>query len=81
MFAKIIGWIPDADDTSPGVLTDVTNMVPTLRGYAGAPSPINVSLPALADECRNAAAVQILDGSTILFAGTQTKLYKAGSST
>ena len=81
MFQKIQGFIPDSDDTSPGVLTDVTNMVPTLRGYAGAPSPINVSLPALAAECRNAAAVQILDGSTILFAGTQTKLYKAGSST
>jgi len=79
MFAPIIGWIPDADDTSTGALPDVANMIPTVRGYAGAPSAISIGLAALAAECRGALAITILDGTTVLFAGTQTKLYKAGS--
>ena len=80
MFAKIAGWIPDSDETSLGILTDVQDMIPTLRGYAGVPSPISVGLPALPSECRGAAYVVALDESNLLFGGTQTKLYKAGSS-
>lgn len=29
----VIAWAPDADPTTPGVLVDVENMVPTQRGY------------------------------------------------
>lgn len=80
MFVPIVEWAPDADNTAQGVLADVENMVPTLRGYSGAPSPISTGLAALAAECRNAATVTLLDETSVLFAGTQTKLYKAGSS-
>ncbi len=81
MFTPIAGWLPDSDDTTIGILTDVQDMIPTFRGYAGAPSPISIGIAALAAECRGAAMVTILDGTTALFAGTQTKIYKAGSST
>ena len=80
MYAPIQQWAPDADDTAIGVLPMVENMVPTMRGYAGASTPTASTLPALAAECRGAATVQILDGTSYLFAGTQTKLYKASSS-
>ena len=77
MFAKIVGWSPDSDDTNPGVLVDVQDMIPTVRGYSGAPTPVNSNLPALAAECRGAINVKLLDDTNVLFAGTQTKLYKA----
>lgn len=81
MFVKLQGWLPDADDTIPGVLVDVDNMLPTVRGYAGAPSPVATGIAALAAACRGATFVIPLDNNAILFAGTQTKLYKAGSTT
>jgi hypothetical protein len=81
MYAPIQGWIPDADDTAIGVLVDVQNMIPTVRGYAGAPSPLPVNLPALASECRGSAMVNTLNDASVLFAGTQTGLYKASGST
>lgn len=30
----LIAWSPDADSTSPGLISNVTNMIPTARGYA-----------------------------------------------
>lgn len=81
MYAPVTAWMPDSEDNVPGILTDVNDMIPTLRGYAGAPSGVSVGLAALADACRGAATVTILDDTNILFAGTQTKLYKAGTAT
>lgn len=81
MYVPITGWVPDADDAQPGLLMDVNDMIPTIRGYAGAPSGISVGLAALAAECRGAMAVTLLDDTNVLFAGTQTKLYKAGTAT
>ena len=81
MYVPIAGWMPDADSTIQGVLTDVEDMIPTLTAYAGAPTQASSGLAALAAECRGAAAVSLLDDSTVLFAGTQTKLYKAGTTT
>ncbi len=34
---RILAWAPDADPTTPGVLADVENMLPTARGYAPEP--------------------------------------------
>lgn len=78
MFAKLIGWLPDADDTTPGVLVDVDNLVPTLRGYAGGPSTLSLGIDALEADCRGAAAVTKLDGTVTTYAGTQTTLWKEG---
>lgn len=34
----IIAWAPDADPTTPGVLSDIERMLPTARGYAAEPT-------------------------------------------
>jgi hypothetical protein len=73
----LTGWLPDADPTTPGVLVDVTNMTPSVRGYRGATTPEATTAGTLAAKCHGAAAFQSLDGSTVrTFAGTQTKLYE-----
>jgi hypothetical protein len=74
---KLIGFAPDADPATPGVLTAVTNLIPYEQGMKGAPvgeTPADV--PALADECRGAAVVTKLDDTRRVFAGTTTKLYE-----
>lgn len=72
----LIGFAPDIDSTTPGAVTDCTNVIPTLRGMAGAPTPLDVGVDALADTCHGAAVLTRLDQQRRLFAGTQTKLYE-----
>ena len=72
----ILGLAPDADPTTPGVLTDCTNVIPYESGFAGAPKPVAVAVNALPAECRGAVVATRLDGTRRIFAGTQTRLYE-----
>ena len=78
---KLIGLSPDADPTTPGVLVNCASVVPSSRGFEGAPSAISTTLAALAATCRGAATLRKLDDTTRLFAGTSTALYEGGSTT
>jgi hypothetical protein len=74
---KLIGFAPDADPTTAGVLTSVKNIVPYEYGVRGAPTAITpLSTPALANTCLGAATISKLDDSRRTFAGTTTKLYE-----
>jgi hypothetical protein len=75
----LIGYAPDLPSNTPGVITDCTAFVPSLKGMKGAPSPQTRLLPALAAACRGAGLGRKIDNSTRLFAGSTTKLYEAGS--
>ena len=79
----ILGFTPDADPTTPGVLTFCFNFIPTEKGMAGGPTPVTAvtGLAALAAECRGAAVLVDTTGVRRNFAGTQTKLYELTSST
>ena len=75
-----LGYTPDLDPTIPGVMTECAAIVPSLRGMRGAPTPASTSLPALAAQCKGAAAVLLRNDTTRMFAGTLANLYEAGSS-
>lgn len=71
------GFAPDIDPTTPGVITAIANMVPTIRGsYVGAASGADVGMDALAAAALGAAICTTLAGTNRLFAGTTTKLYE-----
>ena len=70
-----IGFLPDADEHTQGIITDCEMAIPTMKGYKGAPSGVSQTA-ALAAACRGAAYVIKLDNTTRLFAGTQTNLYE-----
>lgn len=72
----IVGFAPDVDPSTPGVLTDVSNMVPTVRGMKGAPSPIDAGYSAFPLTVVGLAVSVILDGTRRIFAGTAAKLYE-----
>lgn len=72
----ILGFAPDADPSTPGVLTEVQNLIPTEYGMRGAPAPVDIGVDALAAECRGAAYVRTLAGARSLFAGTTAGLYR-----
>lgn len=69
------GFFPDADEHTEGVITDCEMLLPTFKGYKGAPALVSKA-SALAAACRGAVYVVKLDSTTRLFAGTQTKLYE-----
>jgi hypothetical protein len=72
----LIGFAPDLDPTTPGAITACSQLVPTLKGMAGAPTAVDAGLDALADICRGAAYVTRLDNARRLVAGTESKLYE-----
>ena len=73
---KILGFGPDADPTSLGVLTDCTNVIPTIGGFRGAPTLVSVGVATLAAACRGAVLVTELTGTRRLIAGTSAALYE-----
>lgn len=75
----LLGFAPDSDPTLPGILTNCAGVVPSLKGFKGAPSPASTQQSVLASTCMGAATLTKLDGTTRFFAGTATKLYEAGS--
>lgn len=81
MIVKLLGYMPDADETIIGVITNASGIVPSLKGIKGAPSPADTPLATLAGTCMGAAVLTELDGSTRFIAGTDKKLYEAGNST
>lgn len=78
---KLIGFAPDADPTTTGVLTACTNIIPGEKGMESAPIPVNAAVTTLASECTGSALIVKLDDSRRMFAGTDTHLYEldAGS--
>jgi hypothetical protein len=75
------GFAPDLDPATPGVLTDCTNLVPTLKGMAGAPTPLDAGAAALPSACRGAAVLSLLNNARRVLAGTQTGLYELTGAT
>lgn len=76
MIIQFTGFAPDSDPTTPGVITELSNMIPSMRGYKGAPEGVDIGMSALAAAAINAGLMIKLDGSRRLIAGTATKLYE-----
>ncbi len=73
----LLGFSPDVDPVTPGVMTDCTNVIPYETGMQGAPTAVApAGVPVLAAAAQGAAVVTKLDGVRRIFAGTQTKLYE-----
>ena len=70
----LTGFAPDLDPTTPGVITECSNLVPTLKGMAGAATPLDAGVDALPSDCRGAAVLSLLNNSRRVFAGTQAQL-------
>lgn len=76
----LLGFAPDMESPTPGVITDCDQLIPYRSGMEGAPTNVTPSdVPALADECIGAAILTKLDGTRRFFAGTATELYELAS--
>lgn len=76
-----IGFAPDLDPATPGVITSCSQVIPTIKGMAGAPTANDVGADALAAACVGAALVTRLDNNRRVIAGTTTKLYELSGTT
>lgn len=75
-----IGFAPDLDSNTPGIITSCSQVVPTLKGMAGAPIATDVGADALSAAARGSSVLIRLDNVRRIFAGTQTKLYELNGS-
>jgi hypothetical protein len=79
--AKLLGFAPDTQQQTPGVLTDCAALIPYENGFKAAPTTISAGVDALAAACRGAAVLAQLDGSFRTFAGSQVKMYELSGTT
>lgn len=71
----LLGFSPDLDPMTPGVVTDCSMVVPFEAGLKGAPSAASVGVTALAAACTGTAVLSDLIGNRRFIAGTAAKLY------
>lgn len=77
----LLGFLPDANPDTPGVMTDCRHIIPYEQGFLGAPTGSPANAAVLAAECRGARIITKLDETRRIFAGTQTKLYELTGTT
>lgn len=75
---KLADYAPDASEYNPAVTDYLRNVIPVGDGYGPFPGWAAFGT-ALAARCRGAITVRKLDGSTAMFAGTATNLYRFSS--
>lgn len=75
-FVAFQGYAPDLPPETPGIFTACDKVVPHIDGYVALYSPISAGIDALASAARGLVITNKLDGSTRMFAATQTKLYE-----
>lgn len=80
MRLEAAGFAPDLDITTPGILTNVSNLVPTLKGMAAANTPVDTALPVLTG-VESAFVAELLDGTKRFFAATPTRIWEASGAT
>ena len=79
MKLPLLGYAPDADPQTPGVIADCVSFISSQRGMEAAPAPVATPLAALASTCYGIATFRKLDSSSVTVAGTATKIYLAGT--
>lgn len=77
MFIPFTNWLPDSDPVTPNMLTDPSlNMVPTIRGYKGANSFLNViGQTSLSGTAVGLWYARRVDNTNLLFGGTPNNIY------
>jgi hypothetical protein len=75
-----LGYAPDLDPTTAGVLKDVSNILPTTKGFKPVSSPASAGLSAVSAAANSLAVIEKLDATRRTFAGTASTLEEAGAS-
>jgi hypothetical protein len=70
-----IGFSPDLDPSTPGVIVDCDNIIPTTKGFSSGNSLVDAGLAALDSACKGAYVGTLLDGTKRIVAGTNAKLW------
>lgn len=77
---KVLGFAPDADPTTPGLLLDCENLLPSELGMRPGPAVAPVGVAALTEDVRGALAAIDLSGNRLAICGTTQRLYSLAGS-
>lgn len=75
----LLGFSPDADPATPGIIADCTNLIPCLNGMEGGPSAVSSGVAALDSACMGAVVTANLAAERRVLAGTTSGLYELSS--
>ncbi|WP_370682263.1 hypothetical protein [Comamonas sp. GB3 AK4-5] len=72
---KVLGFAPDSDPTTPGLLVDCENLIPSELGMRPGPTITPVGVAPLVQDVRGAMAAIDLNGNRLAIVGTQAGLF------
>lgn len=78
---KFSGFAPDLDPTTPGIITDMSFVAPSMRGYRGGAGVADIGMASLGETPLAAATLFSMSGSLRTFVGSATKLYEKSGAT
>jgi hypothetical protein len=78
-FVPITGFVPDADPTTPGILTACDGWVPSPKGMRAAASAANAGYTAIPAACVGIYVSRYNDGTNAVYAGAATDIYQLSS--
>lgn len=81
MFVKVIGFAPDVDPSTPGVITDCDSLIPSIKGMRALASEVDAGIADLSATAQGTEQIVLLDGTVRTFAGTVSKIYEIGTTT
>jgi hypothetical protein len=79
MRARLVGFAPDLDPETPGILTDCDAIIPTTQGLSAANSLVDANLPALASPATSAFIALLLDGTKRVLVADGPRIEEASS--
>ncbi|HEL7630520.1 TPA: hypothetical protein UL921_002351 [Stenotrophomonas maltophilia] len=79
MRAQLIGFAPDLDPETPGILTDCNAIIPTTTGLSAANSLVTTSYPALSSPANSAFIAELLDGTRRVFVANGPRIDEASA--
>lgn len=80
-YVPVVGFAPDLEPTTPGIIKDCNNVVPTPRGLKAAPTPVNTEYPTATATVIAGTSLTTLAGDTRTYIATSTEIFQvAGGS-
>lgn len=73
---EVLGFAPDLDPATPGILTACDRLLPTPKGMAAMNTAVDTAFPVLPG-VNTAYVAELLDGTKRFFAATPTEIYEA----
>ena len=79
MFIKVLGFAPDLDPATPGVIVDASSIYPSIKGIKAFPSEVDGGFSDVSATVQGSVQVRLLDDTLRTFVGSAGRPYESSA--